>query len=210
MGRFENVTGVILAGGRSSRMGSNKALLPYRGGRFIEVISRQMEELFREVILVTNHPDQYAFVPFRKVSDTFPGMGPLAGIHAGLAASSGEAAFVVACDMPYLNPLLIRSLVRNADSGCVVIPESHLGPEPLHAVYGKGCLDEIQVSLAAGETRIRSFFSRSSVLTIPASEVALLDPEFRSFCNINTPQEYFTMRNVERSSPVSAEVCAVG
>jgi molybdopterin-guanine dinucleotide biosynthesis protein A len=210
MSRYDNVTGVILAGGRSSRMGSNKALLPYRGGRFIEVISRQLAELFREVIVVTNHPDQYAFVPFRKVSDTFPGMGPLAGIHAGLAASSGDAAFVVACDMPYLNPLLIRRLVRNAGSGRVVIPESPHGPEPLHAVYGKECLDEIQVSLAAGETRIRSFFGRSSVLTIPASEVARYDPDFRSFCNINTPQEYFTMRNVERIPPVPVEVCAAG
>lgn len=210
MSRSENVSGVILAGGRSSRMGSNKALLPYRGGRFIEVISRQLAELFREVIVVTNHPDQYAFLPFRMVGDTFPGKGPLAGIHAGLAASSGEAAFVVACDMPYLNPLLIRRLVRSAGRWGVVIPESSHGPEPLHAVYGKECLHEIERSLMAGETRIRSFFDRSSVVTVPAAEVALFDPDFRSFCNINTPQEYFTMRDVERTGPAAVEACAAG
>lgn len=208
MSRFENVTGVILAGGRSSRMGSNKALLPYRGGRFIEAISRQLAELFREVIIVTNHPEQYAFLPFRKVRDIFPGMGPLAGIHAGLAASSGEAAFVAACDMPYLNTGLIRRLVHSSGSECVVIPETPRGPEPLHAIYGKGCLVEIEAALHAGQKRIRSFFSQSSILTIPASEVALFDPDFTSFCNINTPQEYFRMRGIERDPVVPAAICS--
>jgi molybdopterin-guanine dinucleotide biosynthesis protein A len=104
------VTGVILAGGASSRMGSNKALLPYRGGVFVEAIFRQLRRLFPEVLLVTNSPEQYQFLPCRKVPDIFPGHGALAGIHAGLHHSYTDAIFVVACDMPYLNPALIRAV----------------------------------------------------------------------------------------------------
>jgi FdhD protein len=117
------VTGVILAGGASSRMGSNKALLPYRGGVFVEAIFRQLRRLFPEVLLVTNSPEQYQFLPCRKVPDIFPGHGALAGIHAGLHHSSTDAIFVVACDMPYLNTALVRAVaahpggLNDADTG---------------------------------------------------------------------------------------------
>ena len=99
---------MILAGGSSTRMKSNKALLPYSGELFIERIYRQLSEVFPEVILVTNAPEQYRFLPCRMVPDEFPGMGSLAGIHAGLKQSRTEHIFVVACDMPYLNSDLIR------------------------------------------------------------------------------------------------------
>lgn len=201
----KRVTGVILAGGESRRMGSNKALLPYRGGRFIEAIHRQLSELFDEVILVTNNPEQYAFLPCRKVPDLFPGMGALAGIHSGLAHSAGPAIFAVACDMPYLNADLIRHLAGRADEGGVLIPESPRGLEPLHAVYGKGCLAAIEATLLSGERRIVSFFHRSNVNRMNAEEVARVDPEFGSFRNINTPEEYFTLRGSERDGEAGQE-----
>lgn len=194
------VTGVILAGGESSRMGSNKALLPYRGGRFIEAIHSQLASIFSEVLLVTNRPEQYNFLPCRKVMDLYAGMGVLAGIHSGLYHSSNQAIFAVACDMPYLVDGLVRHLAGRADAGGVLIPESPGGLEPLHAVYGKGCLAAIEATLLSGQRRIVSFFDRTNVSRMNLEQVAFFDPAFVSFLNINTPGEYFKLRDSERRS----------
>lgn len=198
--RISDVTGVILAGGQSSRMGSNKALLPYRGGRFIEAIHRLFAEIFTEVLLVTNSPGQYEFLPCRKVPDLYAGMGVLAGIHSGLYHSSSPAIFAVACDMPYLVEGLIRHLAGRADAGGVLIPESPGGFEPLHAVYGKGCLAAIEATLLRGQRRIVSFFDRTNVSRMNLEQVAYFDPAFVSFININTPDDYFELRDGERQS----------
>lgn len=199
--KITGVSGVILAGGKSSRMGSNKALLPYKGGRFIEAIHRQLSEIFEEVLLVTNNPEQYDFLPCRMVADLFPGAGALAGIHSGLYHSSGPAIFAVACDMPYLNNDLVRHLAGKAETGSVIIPEGPNGLEPLHAVYGKGCLDAIESCLMVGEKRIVSFFPRANVIRVAAEQVACFDDSFASFSNINTPEEYYRLRGVERGNP---------
>jgi len=197
-GEGAGVTGVILAGGASRRMGSNKALLPYRGGLFIEAIFSQMQRLFAEVLLVTNHPGQYQFLPCRKVGDLYPGHGPLAGIHAGLCHSGSEAIFVVACDMPYLNPALVERVAGAEGAADVVIPRSAAGLEPLHALYSKRCLSAIEASLEQGEHRIVSFLPSVRVQEIPQSEVAALDPLYTSFSNINTPEQYRRFREAER------------
>jgi FdhD protein len=188
------VTAVILAGGNSTRMKSNKALLPYRGERFIERIYRQLADIFPEVILVTNTPEMYRFLPCRKVSDHFPGMGSLAGIHAGLSQSTTPHIFVVACDMPDLNDALIRQLVVKADGNDVVIPESEGGMEPLHAVYGKGCLPAMERTLSSGKRRIVECFDQLKVTVVSQEEISRIDPAFLSFRNINTPEEYFRIR----------------
>jgi FdhD protein len=201
--KIKGVSGVILAGGKSSRMGSNKALLPYKGGRFIEAIHRQLAEIFSEVLLVTNNPEQYEFLPCRKVADLFPGAGALAGIHAGLHHSANPAIFAVACDMPYLNTDLVRHLAGQADAGSVVIPEGPAGLEPLHAVYGKDCLAAIEEAISHGEKRILSFFDRVNAIKINTEQIAGFDPSFASFSNINTPEEYFRLRGSERDNMVS-------
>jgi FdhD protein len=203
--RIIAVTGVILAGGHSSRMGSNKALLPYRGGRFVEAIHRLLRGIFPEVILVTNNPEQYDFLPCRKVPDLFEGMGVLAGIHSGLYHSSNPAILAVACDMPYLMEGLLRHLAARADAGGVLIPESPGGLEPLHAVYGKGCLAAIEATLLSGQRRIVSFFDRTNVSRMNVEQVACYDPSFDSFKNINTPGDYFELRDKERGPEVYAD-----
>jgi len=197
-GKIPGVSGVILAGGKSSRMGSNKALLPYKGGRFIEAIHRQLSEIFEEVLLVTNNPEQYEFLPCRKVADLFPGAGALAGIHSGLYHSGNQAVFAVACDMPYLNNDLVRHLAAQADKDAVIIPEGPAGLEPLHAVYGKECLAAIEETITSGEKRVMSFFDRVKIIKIDAEQISDFDPSFSSFSNINTPDEYFRMRGSER------------
>lgn len=195
----DGVTGVILAGGVSSRMGSNKALLPYRGGRFIESIHRLLDELFDEVLLVTNTPEQYDFLPCRKVEDLYPGVGALAGLHAGLQRSRTPYIFAVACDMPYLNPDLISMLAGCRGRSDVVIPHGEKGPEPLHALYGKGCLPAMERSLQAGRRRIVSFFDEVRVWDVTPAQVAAIDPRYDSFKNINTPDDYFALRGEERA-----------
>ncbi|MBI5575598.1 MAG: formate dehydrogenase accessory sulfurtransferase FdhD [Deltaproteobacteria bacterium] len=192
--RIDGVTGVILAGGASSRMGSNKALLPYQGGRFVEAIHRQMASLFRNVLIVTNTPQLFDFLPCPKVKDLIPGMGALSGIHSGLFHSQDPRVFVAACDMPNLNPGLIRHLASLADENDVVVPEGTKGLEPLHAVYGKSALPAIEDALHAGKGRVVSFFDKVKVRKVSAGEVSRLDPDFRSFRNINTPEEYFRFR----------------
>lgn len=196
--QIPGVTGVILAGGLSSRMGSNKALLPYRGGMFIEAIYRQLKALFPEVLLVTNTPEQYTFLPCRKAGDILPGMGALAGLQSGLYHSSSEHIFAVACDMPWLDDRLIRYLAGQRHKGEVIIPEGETGLEPLHAVYNKSCLPFIEEALNANRRRIVSFFDQVRVVTIHRNFVMSLDPEFRSFSNINTPEDYYSLRNADQ------------
>lgn len=191
----DGVTAVILAGGKSTRMKNNKALLPYSGELFIERIHRQLADIFDEVILVTNTPELYRFVPCRIVQDIFPGQGSLAGIHAGLTHSTTPYVFTVACDMPYLNPELIRLILSRKQGFDVVIPQSEGGFEPLHAVYGKGCLPAMEKALAEGSGRIVDSFDRDRVAVVSCADVARLDPKFLSFRNINTPEEYFRFRD---------------
>jgi molybdopterin-guanine dinucleotide biosynthesis protein A len=196
--KLTGVTAVILAGGRSSRMGSNKALLPYRGGLFIESIHRRLAALFPEVLLVTNTPEQYDFLPCRKAGDIYPDMGALAGLHSGLHHSATPHIFAVACDMPYLDDRLIRYLVSQRHKGDLVIPEGEGGLEPLHAVYARRCLPHMEASLLASRRRIVSFFDRVDIVSVPGSVTAAFDPDLRSFSNINTPDDYYALRVAEQ------------
>ncbi len=196
---ISNITAVILAGGASTRMKSNKALLPHRGERFIERIHRQMSTIFREIIVVTNNPETYLFLPCRMVPDLYPAMCSLAGIHSGLVHCGTRHIFVVGCDMPDLNKALIRYLVSMTDESDVIIPEGPNGLEPLHAVYGKDCLPSMERNLSEGKRKISSCFEGLRVTVLPCREVAAIDPAFESFRNINTPGEYFRLRREDKN-----------
>lgn len=188
--RISTVAGVILAGGESRRMGQNKALLEINGERMIETAYRCMAGLFDEVLLVTNTPDIYDFIPCRKIADLYPGKGPLAGIHAALSSCAADRAFVTACDMPGLNPALIRELSGMADAVDVIVPETPGGLEPLHAVYAKSGLPRMERMLRVGELSILTFIARAESRVVPLAAVATKDPDYASFRNINTPEEY--------------------
>ncbi|HOP41503.1 MAG TPA: molybdenum cofactor guanylyltransferase [Geobacteraceae bacterium] len=192
--KISTVTGVILAGGNSSRMKSNKALLPYRGELFIERIHRKLSGIFRDVLLVTNTPESYRFLRCPTVPDVYPAMGSLAGIHAGLSSCKTPYVFVTACDMPHLNTSLIRRLVGGINCQDVIIPESDGGLEPLHAVYGKGALPIMENALSRGNRKIVECCAKLNATVISKEEVALFDPDFLSFANINTPEDYYRFR----------------
>ena len=206
--RIAGVTGVILAGGESRRMGSDKSLLPIDGARFIDHIYRRLTALFDEVIIVTNSPDLYADIPCRKVPDLYRAQGSLAGIHAGLHHARHQRVFVVACDMPFVSAAVVRRLCLTDGSGDVVIPCGEHGFEPLHAVYGKGCLPAMEKTLAGGERRIVAFFDEVKVAQVPLADFTDIDPQGLSFRNINTPQEYFHLREKQVSGNTAEQTDA--
>jgi FdhD protein len=186
-------------------MGSDKSLLSIRGARFIDHVYRRLSGLFEEVIIVTNSPALYEGIPCRKIPDIYYAQGSLAGIHSGLCHARHERVFVVACDMPFVDPEVVRHICGRAGDGDVVIPVDDNGSEPLHALYGKSCLPAMEKVLDAGQKRIISFFPQVRVAEVGAREWSTLDPGGLSFRNINPPQEYFSLRDGVGEPPMTME-----
>lgn len=191
MGRKKaDVTGVILAGGKSSRMGTNKALLEIGGERIIDKAVSLFKSIFQEVILVTNTPEEYAGLNIKIVTDIFPGKGSLGGIYTGLVYASCDYSFVVSCDMPFLKRELIEYLIDIKDDFDVVVPRLRTGHEPLHAVYSKECLKPIEAMIKEEDLRIIGFYPKVRVKEVSEEELAPFISEPSPFVNINTPEEY--------------------
>ena len=180
-----NVAGVILAGGKSSRFGTNKALALYCGAPLIRRIADCLAPLFPETLLVTNTPEEYAFLDWPMVPDRFRECGPLAGLHAALAAINNPAAFVCGCDMPLVHPALIRYLCEQLADNDVALPWLASGPEPLYAVYGRSALPPIEESLARGQLRINSLCRRLRTRWVTEEEILSILPDLTTFFNIN-------------------------
>jgi FdhD protein len=184
------VTGVIQAGGKSTRMGGRpKALLPLGGRRIIERVLDAVAPVVDDVLIVTNTPELYGFLGVRMIADVYPDHGSLGGIFSGLAAVPGEAAFTVACDMPFLHREVARLVVARAGDGDVVIPRVGAQLETMHAVYGKACLPAIEARLRAGRLRIVGFFDTVRVVEIAEADVARHRAPEVVFMNVNTPEE---------------------
>jgi FdhD protein len=189
--KIEGVTAVILAGGTSRRMGSNKALLKMNNTALIESVYQTLAMLFHEVLIVTNTPEEYTFIPCRKVADIYPGAGSIAGLHAGLAASVTERIFVSACDMPYLNPDVIRLLCDFAPNADAVVPLNNDGlREPLHAVYATSVLDEVQRAIERDDKSILNLLDRIGTTLVAHENYCAIPDAEKSFCNVNTPEEF--------------------
>jgi len=191
--KIAGVAGVILAGGKSTRMGRNKALLPYNGKPLIETIYSIMADLFDEVAVVTNNPEEYGFLPCPKIADIHPGMGSIAGIHAGLSWSPQERIFVVGCDMPFLDPELVSWLAAGLGSETALVPLSPDGLEPLHSFYSKEALPLLDEALKSDRKKLIDLLEIMQAKLVPAAEIAKISPGFRSFINLNTPADCSTL-----------------
>ncbi len=190
------VTAAILAGGHSQRMGQDKALLRYGDGKLIEAVHAVLARLFREVLIVAKQPELYRFLPARAVTDALSGDGPLVGIHAALQAATTPFVFVVGCDMPSLQPGLIRDLAGRPRNYDVVIPALQDDQfEPLHARYSTACLPEIESVYRDGPCAVPAFFDRVQTLIVPRTELEARDPELQSFRNVNTPEDIAGLEN---------------
>jgi molybdopterin-guanine dinucleotide biosynthesis protein A len=185
-----SVTGVIQAGGRSTRMGGDpKALLELGGKRIVERVVDALGAVVDDLLVVTNTPERYAFLHLPMVPDRYPDGGALGGIATGLAAAAGEAVFTVACDMPFIHPDVVRLVLARAGEADVVIPRVDGQYETMHALYARACLPHMEARLRAGELKIVGFFPAVRVLEIPADAVARHRAPALAFMNVNTPEE---------------------
>jgi len=184
------VAGVVLAGGRASRMGGRDKAFAAVGGEAIAVRAvRVFRDLFPQVFVSTNHPERFQRLGVETVADHFPGGGPLAGIHAALLASRYPHVFVAACDMPGLDPDVIRFLLARVGSADAVVPRWEGDVEPLHAVYAVGALPEIEACLRAGRYAVRDLLRSLRVDYVSEDEMRGVRGAARSLTNVNTPEE---------------------
>jgi molybdopterin-guanine dinucleotide biosynthesis protein A len=196
------ITGVVQAGGKSTRMGGEpKALIDLGGRRIVERVVAAIAPVVDDVLVVTNTPEHYAFLGLPMVPDVFPDHGSLGGIYSGLKAATGAAAFTVACDMPFLRAEVARVVVAHAGEADVVIPRLGEQLETMHALYAKACLPHIEQRLRAGRLKIVGFFEDVRVLEIPEADVRrIADPEI-VFMNVNTPDELARARDLDARLP---------
>lgn len=198
--KITGVTAAILAGGASSRMGTNKALLKVDGAPIITRTYQILARLFHDVIIVTNTPEAYAFLPCRKVPDIYPNVGSIAGLHSALTHSVTESTFVTACDMPFVEPALIRYLceLQQSESGYdAVVPFSAGGQEPLHAVYSAKCKVVFENAIQDNERKILDILERINTRLVSWAELQKKCGSIRSFSNVNTPEEYIAICDVQ-------------
>ncbi len=196
------VTGVIQAGGKSTRMGGEpKALVELGGKRIIERIVDVLDSVLSNLLIVTNTPELYAFLGLPMVPDVFPEHGSLGGIYSGLKAAKGDGAFTVACDMPFLKAEVVRLVVSHAGEADVVIPKVGDQYETLHALYAKACLPPMEAMLQAKRLKVIGFFPQVKVLEIPEAEVARLADPTICFMNVNTPDELARARALLAAAP---------
>jgi molybdopterin-guanine dinucleotide biosynthesis protein A len=191
-----DLTVAILAGGKSTRMGTDKTMLQLFGQPLVGHVAARLDGLGRETIVITNQPQQYQWLGLSVYSDVRQGEGPLAGIHTALTYAACDHVLVVAADMPFLNRDLLSYLASLAAGVDVVVPRLQAGLETLHAVYSRVCLDAVQRRLEAGKRRVISFYEDVRVRCVDAAEIARFDPEYHSFFNINTPDDLEVARRI--------------
>jgi molybdopterin-guanine dinucleotide biosynthesis protein A len=184
------VTGVVLAGGASRRMGRDKAFLELDGRSLIDVVIERMIGVCAELLVVAGDAVSYVDLGVPVVTDRFRGVGVLGGLHAGLEAASNDLVLAVGCDMPFLNPALLRAFAGWAAGFDVAVLRRGRWVEPLHATYRRTCLPAMEAAIRSGERRIVSFFPEVRVRYVTTEEVAPIDPELRSLRNVNTPEEW--------------------
>ena len=193
---FDNITGIILAGGSSRRMGKDKALLPLpdnEGVTFVEHLTAMLTTLCSEVLLVARDDLQgasYAHLKgVRILTDRVPGYGPLMGLCSGLSTMHNFHALVVAVDMPFVQPALLAFLLNQPLSGSLLVPVVNNVPQVLLAVYPRAVLPLVEERLQEGRCDPRSLLEVAPVRYIDEAQIRLVDPELRSFINMNTPGE---------------------
>jgi molybdopterin-guanine dinucleotide biosynthesis protein A len=170
--------------------GSPKALMRLGGRCLIERVLAALAPCVDDVLVVTNSPDRYVFLGVPMVPDVLPDHGSLGGIYTGLRAASGEAVLTVACDMPFLQPEVVRLITGRAGEGDVVIPRVGDRLEALHALYAKPCLPHMAERLEVGRFTVTGFFDRVRVIEIPEDEVMPFGDPSVIFMNVNTPADF--------------------
>ncbi|MBU8849960.1 MAG: molybdenum cofactor guanylyltransferase [Desulfobacterales bacterium] len=194
-------TGVILAGGKNSRLpGKKKAFRKIGDLMILETIYELFSNLFKEIIIVVNEPEEFAGWDMTVVTDIIPSKCALAGLHAGLFYASFPHAYVTACDTPFVKQSVVEYIVRQIEPGYeVVVPRTDDGIETLSAVYSKDCIPLIERNLEKNIFMIKKFFRKKKVKEIPVEQLKLLDPQMRFIFNVNTPKDLEKAKIIDKS-----------
>ena len=185
-----DATAVVLAGGKSSRMGRPKSLLLFDGEPLIVHIVRALKQMFAETIVVAAPEQELPDLPAILVRDEVAYQGPVGGIHYGLKAASGNFCFVTSCDVPFLNLALISHLTSQMSTHDVAVPYWENRFQPLHAAYRTSVRPLLKEQLDRGELRPVYLFDKVRTRKIGEDEIRRFDPEGLSFFNMNTPDDY--------------------
>ena len=183
------LTVAVLAGGKSSRMGVDKAFARVLGRPLIEAVLAAVAGLGAETLVITNRPDDYAYLGLPLFADVLPDKGALGGVYSAVHASSQPHTLCLACDLPFASRRLLEYLVSLIPEGDAIVPRLNGEAEPLHAVYARTCLGPMRAALDSGRMRVISFFPDIRVRFVDEPEIDRFDPRRLSFFNINTPED---------------------
>ncbi len=184
------MTAIIIAGGKARRIKKNKAFLRVGKSTIIENQIEILKQIFGHLLIVTNQTRAYRGLGVRTVSDIIREKGSLGGIYSGLIASKNLYNFILACDMPLLQPALITYMIKEIGDHDLVIPQWGDNLEPLHAIYSKRCIHPIEQLLEEDNLKIIDFLGEVKTRTIKQEEILKYDPNRFSFVNINTEEDY--------------------
>ncbi|MBN1572408.1 MAG: molybdenum cofactor guanylyltransferase [Deltaproteobacteria bacterium] len=182
-------------------MGVNKALLVLDGATIIERVIKTIEQILSEIIVVTNDLESFAHlksgnIPIKMVKDIHTGVGALGGLHSGIHHAAEDLVFVCACDMPFINPKLVKFII-DAAKGCdAAVPVIGNNYEPLMAAYSKGCIEGIEKQIGLGEKQIKSFFGDVRLREIAEADLRKIDRDLLSLFNINNPEDLSAARRI--------------
>ena len=199
------LTVCIQAGGRSSRMGEDKALKPFLGRTLIQRMVDRLSPVADEVIVTTNRPEDYAFLGLRLLPDLKPDRGALGGLYTAVASASHLLVAVVACDMPFASAPLIEAATRLMvqEEADVVIARTEEGYEPFHALYHREtCLPAIEAAIEADQWKVIAWFPQVKVRILTTDEIQQYDPAGLAFWNVNTPEEFIQAETIARTRAI--------
>jgi molybdenum cofactor guanylyltransferase len=200
-GSRHDTTGVILVGGKSRRMGRDKAFLQIAGKPLFERVLEVFRESFDQLLLVGDRAERFARFGLPILPDIYPGSA-LGGLYTGLRHAETEYIFVSSCDLPFPNRDLLLFLCSLRGGFDAVVPNTAQGFEPLFAVYAKSCLGPMRGLLEKGNMRVYDFYPQVRVRYVRGEELAHLDRDGKSFVNINSPEELERIR--KEGSPGSS------
>ncbi len=190
LSHIDDASAIILAGGKSSRMGRPKALLLFDGEPLITHIVRTLKTLFADIVVVAAPGQELPSLPVTLVRDEVAYQGPVGGIYYGLKKASGKSGFVISCDAPFLNQSLISYLTSQISNYDVVVPYWQERFQPLHAVYCRSVVPLLREQLERGELRPIFLYEKVRTCKVSEDEIRRFDPEGLSFLNMNTPEDY--------------------
>lgn len=191
-----SVSIAILAGGRSSRMGTDKSLLSLDGYPIFEHILERLAQLHAPTFIIANEPQKYQHFNIPIFPDVIPSQGSLGGLYSAIYNSQTDFTLCVACDMPFLNVKLLAYQMSLCGDYDLIIPRISGVSQPFHAIYSKACLPTIYKHLIEGRLQASGFYASLSVRWLEADEVGKFDPTYVSFININTPEDYQSIRQL--------------